>query len=111
MPLSRPMLQVLNQAKKAGTMLHPEHAKKYIFPVTRGHVIEHKQNILTASHKALRHTYAKTATDLNMNNVYRKLLMNHKIRDITDSYAVGSAMFESLLVARERISKNLMPKK
>lgn len=39
MPLSRPMLRVLNQAKKAGEMLHEEHAREWIFPSAVGHVV------------------------------------------------------------------------
>ena len=33
-PLSRPMLRVLNEAKRAGAMLHPVQARTWIFPAS-----------------------------------------------------------------------------
>ena len=109
MPLSRPMLRTLNQAKKAGAVLHAEHAREYIFPGSRSHIIEHKQNILPATHKALRHTYAATAKTLGVPPLFLKLLMNHKVTDVTDGYAAGSSLLGVLIAEQDRISAALMP--
>ena len=108
MPLSRPMLRVLRQAKKAGRMLHEESAKTYIFPNADGPIVEHKQKILTATHKALRHTYSATANELGVAPLFLKLLMNHKVRDVTEGYAAGSSLFPVLITEQERISEALI---
>lgn len=109
MPLSRPMLLALNQAKKAGRVLYAEHARTYIFPGPKGCIVEHKQNILPASHKALRHTYAATAKALGVPPLFLKLLMNHKVTDVTDGYAAGSSLLSALIADQERISRALLP--
>lgn len=98
-PLSRPMLRVLNEVKRAGAMLHPEQARTWIFPAgsRNGHM------------DALRRTYRTQAVRAGINTLLLKVLMNHKIgSDMHDGYFSIPSMFRELLAAQERLSRHLM---
>lgn len=75
---------------------------------TEEHVVEHKQNILPASHKALRHTYAAVATELGVPLLFQKLLLNHKVTDMTHGYAAGESLLGVLIAEQDRISEALL---
>lgn len=111
MPLSRPTLRILNEAKRAGEMMHADHAEEWIFPSAVGHVVEHKQTILTATHKALRHTYGAIAESVKTPRLFKKLLMNHSVSsDVTDAYSANSSSFSDLVKWQEKISGALISK-
>lgn len=63
--------------------------------------------MLTASHKAMRHTYSATAKTLGVAPLFVKLLMNHKVTDVTDSYAAGDSLLPVLIKEQERVSRVL----
>ena len=112
-PLSRPMLRVLNEAKRAGAMLHPEQSRTWIFPAASraGHMDapreQHRPGF--AFGNALRRTYRTHAVRAEINPLLVKVLLNHEIgRDVHDGYFSIPSMFRELLAAQERLSRHLM---
>ncbi len=112
-PLSRPILRVLNQAKRAGAMLHPEQARTWIFPseTQAGHMNAPKEQHRPtfAFGNTLRRTYRTQAVKAEINPLLVKVLLNHKIgSDVHDGYFSIPSMFRELLAAQEKPSRHLM---
>lgn len=109
MPLSRPMLACLAQARRAGRLAYPEQAKVWIFPAAtpRGCISETKERrtVLSKWGSDLRQTYRTLAVEAGIGDVDVQLLMNHKLPGVSGGYVTRGALTDHLRVQQERLSR------
>lgn len=114
-PLSRQMLASLARARRAGRVMCPESVATYIFPslAPSGHIEEWKERrtVLYRYGSDLRHTYAAICTQLGVEPLFQKLLLNHAVSDITQGYAANTSLFRELVRVQTRVSKALCGKR
>lgn len=105
-PLSRPMIRCLLRAMRAGSMLHPEAAKTWIFAADseEGHIVEQKENRGTLSKwgNDLRHTYRTLGQAAGLSPVDMHLLMNHSVRGVNEGYITRSKLLNDHLRASQQ---------
>lgn len=111
-PLSRPMLASLARARRAGRMLAPRQAERFIFPAVKsksGHLVEWKEgrDVLCKWGKQLRQSYEIAGEVLDVSERTMKRLMNHATQDVTMGYGDRSKMWSRLVEEQERISAHL----
>lgn len=105
-PLSRPMIRCLVRAMRAGSMLHPEAAKTWIFAADseEGHIVEQKENRSTLSKwgNDLRHTYRTLGQAAGLSPVDMHLLMNHSVKGVNEGYITRSKLLNDHLRASQQ---------
>jgi integrase len=112
-PLSRPMLASLARARRAGRMLAPRQAERFIFPAAKsksGHLVEWKEDrtILSKWGVDLRQSYTIAGEALDVSERTMKRLMNHATQDVTMGYGDRNKMWPRLVAEQERLSAHLM---
>lgn len=112
-PLSRPMLASLARARRAGRMLAPRQAERFIFPAVKsksGHLVEWKEDrtILSKWGVDLRQSYTIAGEALDVSERTMKRLMNHATQDVTMGYGDRSKMWPRLVAEQERLSAHMM---
>lgn len=112
-PLSRPMLASLARARRAGRMLAPRQAERFIFPAAKsksGHLVEWKEDraVLSKWGVDLRQSYTIAGEALDVSERTMKRLMNHATQDVTMGYGDRSKMWPRLVAEQERLSAHMM---
>lgn len=113
MPLSGEMLRCLWRARRAGTKLHGQQARTFIFPsdAPSGHIEEHKEDRgeLSKWGNDLRQTYANMATAAGVPLFFQKVLMNHsRGNDVTIGYVTLDALRTQVMEQQERVTAVIM---
>lgn len=112
MPLSRAMLACLWRARRAGRVLHGQHALLYIFPADTptGHIAETKEHRdrLAKYGVDLRQTYATAARAAGLGEMDVHILMNHKLGGVSGGYITTGALLGHLIAQQERVSRYLV---
>jgi len=105
-PLSRPMIRCLVRAMRAGSMLHPDAAKTWIFAADseEGHIVEQKESRGTLSKwgSDLRHTYRTLGQAAGLSPVDMHLLMNHSVKGVNEGYITRSKLLNDHLRASQQ---------
>jgi hypothetical protein len=102
------MLRCLWRVRRAGRVLHAQHARTYIFPSAAGHLVEHKEDRRDLSKWAgdLRQTYANMAQAVGVPLFFTKVLLNHSQGgDVTLGYVTVDALRAQVLEQQEKISR------
>ncbi len=113
MPLSRAMLRCLWRVRRAGRMIHAEHARTFIFPADTptGHISETKErrDRLAKFCGDLRQTYRTAAQAVGLGEMDVHLLMNHSLGGSANAgYITRGALLDHLIAQQERISGYLV---
>lgn len=108
-PLSRPMIRCLVRAMRAGRMLHPRHAKRWIFvgESASGHMVHYKEKraVLSKFGNDLRQTYRTLGQAAGLSEVDMHLLMNHSLPGVNAGYITRAKLVTShLRDAQEKLS-------
>jgi integrase len=89
-PLSRPMIRCLVRVLRLGRLLHPVHAREWLFPADSesGHLVEHKEDRATLAKwgNDLRQTYRTVAQTVGIADLDIHLLMNHSVVGVNAGY-------------------------
>lgn len=111
-PLSRPMLRCLTEARRAGRACHPLEAREWIFPANSrtGHVVAHREERNRLSHWGhdLRRSWATIAQAAGVDDYESRVLMNHTISNVHDRYKVRGALVHHLREVQERVSAEIL---
>lgn len=108
-PLSRQMIACLVRAMRAGRMLHPEQAERWIFAADsqEGHLIEHKEprSRLSKWGNDLRQSYRTLGQAAGLSEVDMHLLMNHRLPGVNAGYITrDKLMSRHLRTAQQKLS-------
>jgi integrase len=108
-PLSREMIRCLVRAMRAGRMLHPEQAERWIFAAEsqEGHLIEHKEprERLSKWGNDLRQSFRTLGQAAGLSEVDMHLLMNHRLPGVNAGYITrDKLMGDHLRAAQQKLS-------
>ena len=119
--LSRAMLRCIADARRAGSLLHAEQARTWIFPAATksGHIAEWREDrsVLPKYGSDLRQTYRTAAAQLEIPDIDVMVLMNHVLpmpalgpaaSSVSVGYITRSALAGHLLRQQEKISRHLL---
>ena len=109
-PLSRPMIRCLVRAMRAGRMVLPRHADKWIFVAesAEGHMVVHKEkrDVLSKFGNDLRQTYRTLGQAAGLSEVDMHLLMNHSLPGVSAGYITRAKLITGhLRDAQEKLSR------
>jgi integrase len=109
-PLSRPMIRCLVRAMRAGRMLLPRHADKWIFVAesAEGHLVVHKErrDVLSKYGNDLRQTYRTLGQAAGLSEVDMHLLMNHSLPGVNAGYITRAKLITGhLRDAQSKLSR------
>jgi len=112
-PLSREMVCCLVRAMRAGRMLHPEQAERWIFAAdsAEGHLVEHKEprERLSKWGNDLRQSYRTLGQAAGLSDVDMHLLMNHRLPGVNAGYITrDKLMGDHLRAAQQRLSSYIV---
>lgn len=112
--LSRPMLRVLWQARRAGRVLHPEQGLEFIFPSasTERCISWTKEKRTALSHWGvdLRQCYISATKTVGLTGYVARCLVNHSVKnDVHDGYATTGESLDGMLhEAQRKMSDHLI---
>jgi integrase len=112
-PLSREIIRALIRVRRAGIIMHPREAQRWIFAAgsITGHIVEHKEDRSKLSKWGgdLRQTYRNMCALAGVDPLSSRLLMNHVVdRDVHDGYITKAALMGNLRKHQETISAYIL---
>jgi integrase len=111
LPLSQAMIDIIKRALAVGDVLYP--GSPYLFPTRsnkdrQGSVIPtasmHNKSLESETGYVLRHLFSNVAASVDVGKAHRMMLMGQKVAGLEGTYLNDRFLFDSLLVAQERIS-------
>lgn len=107
--LSRQMIRCLWRARDAGRRLHPENAKRWVFPSALGHIRgDHLTKLGVKANHALRRGYATAGTNAGVDEQTVGRLLNHGGKSVTSRYIPTSHIGRMLAGAQQDISTQII---
>jgi len=104
-PLSRPMIRCIIRAIRLGRVMHPEHARSWLFPAESetGHLVEHKEDRDTLSKwgNDLRQSYRTLAQAAGVSELDIHLLMNHSLPGVNAGYITRDRLLRDHLRSQQ----------